>query len=561
MTNRLLMLLVCGAALCSAQMTAEQKLAEFDQLAGLFAKSYGPHEWKKQAFGIDLYDTAEWRSRIQASRTDPEYLDVMTQWVAQLNDAHDSYSNSSNFVAQLHFTVDLYDGRLLVDSIDRTRLPAGQFPIVVGYELVSIDGVEAMKILESFMPYSVAANERSTRRAAAEMLTFRPQSVLPGASSVPVVSTVVFRRFDGGLETYRMLWARNGVPLTSLGVWPGYRGVESDSEERGADAAEAVNRLLTFRLPRDRAILNFGSVAPVFSRALPSNFVVRLGRGAGDPFYSGTFEAGGFRIGYLRIPTFAPSDLNGALTIFVREIAFHQENTDGLIVDVMRNGGGSASYASALMSYLMYYRWRTMGVEIRATSAWIRDISSTLVSLRSQGAPASLLRGFEETLAELLEANRTSRGMTRPVPWDFNPGLQREPIRDQQGNPVAYAKPMLMVTDEFSASAADGFAAMFQDNGRGLLFGWRTMGAGGNVTQRTTGAYSRSSVSITESLMSRAAEREFPDGYPRTRYVENTGVHPDIMEDYMTAANLRDNGRPFVEALVRAMVEQIQRSR
>jgi hypothetical protein len=324
---------------------------------------------------------------------------------------------------------------------------------------------------------------------------------------------------------------------------------------------EAVDRLLTFRLPRDRAVLSFGAVAPVFSRSLPSGFVVRLGRGAGDPFYSGTFEAGGHRIGYLRIPTFAPQDLNGALTLFVREITFHQENTDGLIVDVMRNGGGNPSYANALMSYLMYYRWQTMGLEIRATSAWIRDISSTLNSLRSQGAPAPLLRGFEETLAELEEANRANRGMTRPVPWDFNPGLEREPVRNQQGNPVAYTKPMLLVTDEFSASAADGFAAMFQDNGRGLLFGWRTMGAGGNVTQRTTGAYSRSSVTITESLMSRAVEREFPDGYPRTRYVENTGVHPDIMEDYMTAANLRDNGRPFVDALVRAMVEQIERSR
>ncbi len=327
------------------------------------------------------------------------------------------------------------------------------------------------------------------------------------------------------------------------------------------DAMNAADRLLNFRLPRERAIVNYGSVAPVFLRSLPASFVVRLGRSAADPFYSGTFEADGFRIGYIRIPTFAPPDFIGPLTLFAREIAFFQENTDGLIVDVMRNGGGSSSYANELMNLLMYYRWRTLGVEIRATSTWIASISSTLASLRAQGAPAELLRGFEDTLDALIEANRSNRGLTRPVPWDFNPGLERDPLLNQNGSPAAYTKPMLLVTDDFSASAADGFAAIFQDNGRGLLFGWRTMGAGGNVTTRIAGAYSQSVVSVTESLMSRAAERLEPGGYPATRYVENVGVHPDIQVDYMTTANLLQGGRPFVDALVVAMVEQIQRSR
>ncbi len=221
MSIRLLILLISGAAMVFAQLTVEQKLAEFEQLAGQFAKGYGPHDWKKQAFGIDLYDTAGWRARIQESKDDTGFFDVMTQWVAQLNDAHDNYTNSSNFVAQLHFAVDIYDGRLLVDFVDRTRLPASQFPIVYGYELVSIDGVEAAKALESLLPYGTAANPRSTRRSAAELLTYRAQAVMPRATDVPEVSTVVFRRFDGGLETYKMPWTQDGRAADSGGRLPG----------------------------------------------------------------------------------------------------------------------------------------------------------------------------------------------------------------------------------------------------------------------------------------------------------------------------------------------------
>lgn len=564
---RSLTLIISVAAVCYAQLTVDQKIAEFEQMAGLFAKGYGPHDWKKQAFGIDLYDNAKWYERIRATKTDVEFFDVMTRWVARLDDAHDYYSCPSNFFAQLNFAVDIYDGRLLVDSIDRTRLPVGQYPIAFGYELVSIDGVAAEKILEDLLPYNVAANPRSTRRAAAELITFRPQAAIPNAHTTPEISTVVFRRYDGGLETYRIPWTRSGTPLTGVGVYPEYAASTGGDDSEVPPAANdlewqnLVGRFTNFRVPRDRMVAGFGSATPVFARSLPGNFIQRLGRSAADPFYTGVFEASGYRVGYIRIPTFSPPDLNGALTIFVREMAFFQENTDGLVVDIMRNGGGSSSYANALLSYLMYYRWTTLGVEIRATSAWIRDISSTLQSLRAQNAPPALIRTFEEALAALIEANRANRGLTPPVPWDYNAGLEREPLTLPDGRPVAYTKSMLLLVDEFSASAADGFAAIIQDNGRALLYGQRTMGAGGNVVSRQGGPFSGSTVRLTQSLISRAVERSEPGGYPATRYVENVGVHPDYLVDYMTAANLFLNGKPFVDGFVEAIVEHIGRSR
>src|SRR6266853_1089724 len=66
----------------------------------------------------------------------------------------------------------VYDGKLIVDTINRLRLPANEFPFLIGYELVSIDGKDAQKILDGLLQYDVAANPRSTRRLAAGLLTF-----------------------------------------------------------------------------------------------------------------------------------------------------------------------------------------------------------------------------------------------------------------------------------------------------------------------------------------------------------------------------------------------------
>ena len=46
--------------------------------------------------------------------------------------------------------------------------------------------------------------------------------------------------------------------------------------------------------------------------------------------------------------------------------------------------------------------------------------------------------------------------------------------------------------------------------------------------------------------------------YPSAPYVENIGVRPDIVVDYMTADNLNQKGKPFVDAFVAAIVAQIQ---
>ena len=101
---------------------------------------------------------------------------------------------------------------------------------------------------------------------------------------------------------------------------------------------------------------------------------------------------------------------------------------------------------------------------------------------------------------------------------------------------------------------------MLQDNGRGLLVGWRTNGMGGsnslNIQRFQVGDYSEGDTGITLSLMVRKAPVITPD-FPPTQYIENVGVRPDVAIDYMTRDNLVNAGRTFVQAFTDVIVQQI----
>jgi hypothetical protein len=263
------------ATLCYAQLTIDQKVSDFQALAALYAKRYGPYEWKRDALGIDLFSIAPWLAQVQATKNDLDFYEVMQQYVASLNDAHDVYQLPSNFLANLNFTVDIYDGKLLVDSINRVRLPAAEFGFVNGYELVSIDGQDSQKQLDGLLRYQIAANPRSTRRLAAQLLTIRPQVLMPHAADVPEISVVLFRRPDGGMESYRIPWAKSGLLLTTVGRYttPGLGGMtrvsgipasptgDSPDVDPVPDEPPAylrvLNRLQNCRLP-DKAVNGFG---------------------------------------------------------------------------------------------------------------------------------------------------------------------------------------------------------------------------------------------------------------------------------------------------------------
>ena len=533
-------------------MTPDQKMYDMFQLSSAYAMNYGPLQWKRDAFNYDLLNISTWLDKAAKSQDDLEYYEVLVSYVAALNDAHDVFLLPSDFQASLGFGVDIYDGKVLVDFVPGGNPNGVAFP-VIGDELVSIDGTAAADLIQAFTKYAIAANPLSTNRVAASLLPFRIQAYMPHAHEIPDVSTVVLRHADGSTDAFSLAWTKTGTPLALIGpvISPHSSATPPVGDPAPERASVALHRRLgSMRLPGPKFVLGFGATRPVF--ALPSNFVIRMGKSQFDALYSGVFQAQGLNIGYIRIPSFFVS---GAT--FQTEIDYMQTNTDGLIVDIMRNPGGDGCDAEDLLSRIMPSQFRSVGLEIRATRSWVAAYATALQDSIDFGDPDDVVQQWRQLLQQVTDAWHTPSGRTGPLPV-CSSSLNVNPATDINGNMVAYTKPVMLLTDEFSASAADFFAAAFQDNQRGIIFGNRTMGAGGNVNDYTVTTYSEGQASVTESLMSRKNPVTV-DGFPTAPYVENIGVRPDVFQDYMTRDNLTTKGAPFVQAFTDAIVALIKK--
>jgi hypothetical protein len=597
---RFVALFVCTAALGFAQLTLDQKLADFNQLVALYAKNYAPYEWKRDVIGFDLYDTKPWLDKIRESKTDLDFYDICVNYVASLQDSHDEFILPSDFVAYLHFDIDIYDGKTLIEAIDRSYLPSRTYPFQVGDELVSVDGKPTQDLITAYIPFAAngSANPSSRRRLAADAITFRAQVFFPRAAEIPESSIIVVLRQNGARETYTIKWDIKGTPLFTEGPVPSPRAearkqakapsvararhgfrppvmIDIPSDDPPAEAPGSnpwglwtgprpaaepdpvpgylqplmdLQTMSAFYTPFNFG--GFGPFAPLF--APPAGFRLRLGSRSTDLFVSGTFPAGTKTIGYIRIPTMSPSSTTTALTQFAGEIAFFQQNTDGLVVDVMRNGGGSLCYVEALGTLLIPGPFRSIAYEIRATQFWVQVFSSFLFSAKAANAPQWVVDVYGFLLKQVQQALSENRGRTGDLPI-CGTTFDVSGVVDSTGKNAAYAKPIVVVTDEFSLSAAEAFAMILQDANRATIFGMRTDGGGGNPAAYNAGAYSEGQTRVTRTFVTRKNFVSTPD-FPASRYLENTGVYPNILQDYMTKDNLLDGGKTFVAAMVQAIL-------
>ena len=575
------MLLATYVAAPTAQdaLTTNQRDTDLVQLASMFAKNYAPYEWKRDVIGFDLYRLTPWLQRVHHA-DDLDFQEALIDYVASLNDAHAAISFPSNFSASLPFTVDIYDGTVRIDSVNRALLPAAQFPFDVGDELVALDGQPVQNLIASFGKYVILANPRATARGAASVITSRVQQFEPHAPELADTAVASIRLASAGaVNSYVIPWRKSGIGIESQGPLPSPRrgngrifspptpASPADAAVGGSGPAlaaiadlpvadntlpsylEPIRPLLNVSVPKPPyAILGFGARAPVYR--LPAGFAVRLGTQSSHFFLSGTYVANGVRIGFIRIPTMAPPNAALALQQLDQEIAFFNASTDVLVVDIMRNPGGSVNVVEAFAQRLFAQPFRTVGFEIRATAAWLTAIVETIDNAQSQGAPPEVVQGLRAIMNEILAAFSENRGRTAPVPL-VNYSLTLPPA------PNAYTKPLLLLVDELTASGGDMLAAIIQDNHRGPLFGMRTMGAGGGVSSFNCTAFTESVCSITSALMNRGTVVSNTE-FPPSPYIENIGVRPDIVVDYMTNANLMSAGGPFVQAFTDSAVKLAQ---
>ncbi len=563
------LILFASSTLRAQNLTPAQKDADFRYLASLYSTYYAPVDWKKQLFNFDVLAIKPWLDRAVQTKTDLDFYEVCVEYVAGLNDTHDHFSLPSDFVASLGFSVDIYDGVLLIDSINRTMLPLKDYPFVIGDRLLSVDGLDAQPLLQDFAVYAAWGNPSAAKRLAAARITTRPQSLMPHATDVIGQSaTVVIERQTGATETYTIPWTTSGTPLvvgpvpspkaaiarrkTFLPQYdpaaPDYMAALLDAQWSGVTNVEEVG------------LNGFGSRNPLFLNALAdAHFTRRLGGSTSDFFYSGTFAYEELTLGYIRIPSYGPTSTDAALAQFEKEIAFMNANTDGLIVDEMRNPGGTLCYGENIATTLIPTQFRATGFRLRPFWSRIISFYNSWISAKANGAPQQVIDQYELVYKAMLTANTQGQTITDSLPLCTS-SLTRNPLMDADGNVLAYKKQMMMLIDEFSTSTADSVPGMIRDANRAVLYGIRTDGAGGNNTTFDAGSYSEGLAGMTLALQTRE-EKHLNGNYPYTDLIENTGVWPDLTDDYMTKENLLQGGAPFLHNVLQHMAAQVRMAR
>jgi hypothetical protein len=561
-----LILISASSAVNAQNLTPAQKDSDFRYLASMYSTYYAPIDWKKQLFNFDVLAIKPWLDRVAQTKTDLDFYEVCVAYVASLNDTHDSFSLPSDFYATLGFSTDVYDGVLLIDSINRTTLPAKNYPFAIGDQLLSVDGRDAGPLLQDLAVYAALGNPIAAKRQAASRITSRYQSNMPHATDViGKTATVVILRQSGATETYNIPWVVSGTPVV-VGPVPSPKIAAAQrmtaSKQFAQTAPDYMTELLNAQWsgvlnPDQLGINGIGSRNPLFVNAMSNaHFTRRLGGASADYFYSGTFSYEELTIGYIRIPSYAPTSTTAALAQFEKEIAFFNANTDGLIVDEMRNPGGNLCYGEDIAARLIPDYFRATGFRLRPFWSRVIGFYNSWINAKTAGAPQAVTDQYELVYKAMLTANTQGQTITDSLPLCTS-SLIRAPFMDVDGNVYAYKKQMMMLIDEFSTSTADSVPGMIRDANRAVLYGMRTDGAGGNNTTFDAGAYSEGYAGMTLALQTRK-EKHLNGNYPYTDLIENTGVWPDLTDDYMTKDNLLQNGAPFLRNVLQHMAAQIR---
>jgi hypothetical protein len=209
------------------------------------------------------------------------------------------------------------------------------------------------------------------------------------------------------------------------------------------------------------------------------------------------------------------------------------------------------------MRYLNPGGYYSAGNKIRATWDLVMSLQYDLEDAAYWGATDVEMAALEQFLNQAKRAFAENRGFTTPQPL-CGISIAIDSAHDQAGAEIAYAKPILVLTDELSASAAEIFAAVMQDEKRATIYGTRTDGAGGSVTQFPVGVYMESYLYYAQSILTRKNVIDSGGQFPNAPYIENIGVRPDVVDDYMTMENLLNNGKPFVDRFTQALLDRIK---
>jgi len=327
-----------------------------------------------------------------------------------------------------------------------------------GVEVTQWNGVPIARAIERFAERMPGANPDARQARAVDRFTFRALGFGPPPDEE--LLTINYVDHQGQDRQINMTWSVSSFA-------PGSSGSAADTatlEDPSGFDVEAV------QVARLRTLV----FAPEFIAAEESGEPVAAGPDdiRVSPEWSTVFEArrvtaAGQLFGHLRIRTFRPpasaiDGIDGFVREFIRLLG--ELPQDGLVVDIRGNPGG-AIWASELC---------LQALTAHPVEPEPGQFAATMLNLR-------ICRANQEMAAWLPSMDQAlETGAT------YSAGIPFTPQDWLTAVPQSYFGPIILVTDARCYSAADIFAAGFQDNRIGLVLGVDgTTGAGGGNVWKT----------------------------------------------------------------------------
>lgn len=408
-----------------------------DQALVLLEDAYVHLRLKRAMHAIDPVQRVRLLARRLDDLTDLQFHAELAAIFRSLRDLHTVYQLPDPYrghVATLGFLVERCteeDGAPchLVTKVHRALVHGG---FRAGVEVLALNGVPIERAVELNADRQPGSNAAARLARGLEALTLRPLRNAPPPDEHWVV--VAFKPARGPVRETRIPWrvqaadtlrdgrAQDPVPTISrvLGI------------DAGNESSRQVKRRLFAKGPAQQAS------ARSVDTFLDARTIPRA------------------KVGYLRLYSFNVTSARRGIQAVAD--ALRGLPREGLVVDIRGNPGGSIPAAEGILQLL---------TERDVQPARFSLATTPLMTELCQTAPG--FRPWEQSVSDAVE---TGESYSQPLPLSDPPDLAHGLRR--------YRGPVVLVCDALSYSAADIFAAGFQDNGIGRVLGTAThTGAGG----------------------------------------------------------------------------------
>lgn len=544
----------------------ERMKSHVDMIKNIFDVVYAPKDWKESYLGWNLENaTKEAKQKIDLKQktTLKDFQRILKEFLAGAHDHHVTIRFHSTERAFLPFLVKGTENRYFISQVDYDLLSPSVYRIEVGDELVSFDGRPVHEEVLKIQKEEFLTTEEGTDRSLAEIyLTQRSRSKGMHVPSGGVMIGIK-KLYDQKIREYQLSWNYEPEEIKShFQMHP-----KNVSNKKLTWLEKSLNnKMMTFTVEDLylKSDINKESSIKIGSK---KGVLQNLGKLWWKSDDDSSFRAyiyeneAGQLIGYIRIPTYGASGYEASE--FREIIELFEERTEALVIDQMNNPGGSLFYMYALASYLTEQPLKVAKHQVALDQSYIEEAIEGIPLLESITNDAEAVDFFGDDLMgypvtyQMVQLNLSyyrfildewSQGKTLTNPTHLYGVDCINP------NPyVKYTKPILILANELSFSAADFFPAIFQDNQRGTIMGKKTAGAGGFISScHYPNLLGIKYIVYTRSIASR------PNREHST--IENLGVTPDCPYE-VTIDDLKHSYRNFAKEINNQVFELLYRER